>query len=44
VQTVGDLAAMPESTLVSALGRAHGEHLHALAWNVDARPIEPDRI
>ena len=25
------------------VGRAHGEHLHALAWNRDDRAVEPDR-
>jgi len=44
VATIGDLAALSEETLVSTLGRAHGEHLHALAWNVDDRPVEPERI
>jgi DNA polymerase IV len=43
VRTVGDLAAIPEATLVSALGKAHGAHLHALAWNRDAREVEPDQ-
>jgi DNA polymerase-4 len=43
VTTVGDLAGVPESTLVSALGRAHGEHLHRLAHAVDDRAVEPDR-
>jgi hypothetical protein len=43
VATVGDLAAVPEATLVSALGNAHGRHLHALAWNRDQRDVEPAR-
>lgn len=43
VVTVGDLAALPETTLVHALGVAHGEHLHALAWNRDGRAVEPGR-
>jgi DNA polymerase-4 len=43
VRTVGDLAALPEATLVTALGRGHGTHLHALAWNRDERPVEPVR-
>jgi DNA polymerase-4 len=43
VRTIGDLAALPEDTLVHALGEAHGRHLHALAWNRDDRAVEPDR-
>ena len=43
VRTVGDLAALPETTVVHALGDAHGRHLHALAWARDDRPVEPDR-
>jgi DNA polymerase-4 len=42
VRTVGDLAAQPEDTLVATLGNAQGHHLHALAWNRDDRPVEPD--
>ena len=41
VETVGDLAAIPEATLVRTLGSAAGRHLHALAWNRDPRPVEP---
>jgi DNA polymerase-4 len=44
VQTVGDLAQLPESTLVRALGASAGAHLHALAWNRDDRAVEPDRV
>ena len=43
VRTVGDLAAMPRESVVNALGRANGSHLHALAHAVDNRPVEPDR-
>jgi DNA polymerase-4 len=43
VRTVGDLAAVPVEKLVGEVGRAHGEHLHALAWNRDERAVEPDR-
>ena len=44
VATVGELAALPEAALVSAVGGAHGRHLHALAWNRDDRPVEPSRV
>ena len=44
VRTIGDLAALPEETLVHSLGDAHGRHLHALAWNRDERPVEPERV
>jgi DNA polymerase-4 len=43
VQTIGDLAALPEETLVHTLGDALGRHLHALAWNRDDRVVEPER-
>ena len=43
VRTIGDLAALPEATLVSALGVAQGHHLHALAWNRDERRVAPGR-
>ena len=39
VTTVGDVADMPESTLVSLLGPGAGRHLHALARNRDPRPV-----
>ncbi len=43
VQTVADLAALPLVTLTTALGRASGTHLHALAQAIDDREVEPDR-
>ncbi|HZP31616.1 MAG TPA: DNA polymerase IV [Acidimicrobiia bacterium] len=43
VRTVGDLAAVPVDKLVREVGRSHGEHLHALAWNRDERRVEPER-
>ncbi|TDE33558.1 DNA polymerase IV [Actinomadura sp. 6K520] len=39
VTTVGDVADMPESTLVSLLGPGAGGHLHDLARNRDPRPV-----
>jgi DNA polymerase-4 len=41
VVTIGDLAAVPEETLVHSLGPAAGRQLHALAWNRDPRRVEP---
>jgi DNA polymerase-4 len=43
VFTVGEVAAMSETALVSILGRATGRQLHALAHNRDPRPVEPRR-
>jgi DNA polymerase-4 len=43
VRTVGDLAAIPEDTLVRRLGRASGLHLAALARGEDPSPVTPDR-
>lgn len=43
VRTIGELSALPEERLVSALGNAAGHHLHDLAWNRDERPVEPER-
>ena len=43
VATVGEVAAMSETALVSILGRATGRQLYALAHNRDPRPVEPRR-
>lgn len=43
VKTVGDLAVVPREALVGAVGKAHGEHLYALAHNVDDRDVVPTR-
>jgi DNA polymerase-4 len=43
VETVGDLAGIPETALVRALGASAGGHLHALSLNRDERAVEPDR-
>ena len=37
--TVGEVARVPASVLVAILGPAAGHHLHALAHNLDPRPI-----
>lgn len=42
VRTVGDLAALPEATVVGALGRGAGSHLHRLAHAVDDREVVAD--
>jgi DNA polymerase IV len=39
ISSVGEVAALPESVLVSVLGPALGRHLHALAHNRDPRPV-----
>jgi DNA polymerase IV len=41
--TVGQVAELDETTLVSMLGRASGRHLHALAHNRDPRPVQARR-
>jgi DNA polymerase-4 len=43
ITTVGEVAALSEDALVSALGRAAGRQLHALAHNRDPRPVQPRR-
>jgi DNA polymerase-4 len=43
VKTVGEVAGLDRSHLVSLLGRAWGHHLHALANNLDPRPVETGR-
>ncbi|MCO5317776.1 MAG: DNA polymerase IV [Microthrixaceae bacterium] len=39
VHTVGELAAVPQRTLQSWIGRAAGAQLHALSHNRDPRPV-----
>jgi DNA polymerase-4 len=41
--SVGEVAQLAESTLVSILGRAAGRHLHALAHNRDPRRVDTGR-
>ena len=43
LRTVGQVAALDEPLLVHLLGQASGRHLHALAHNRDARPVQPGR-
>jgi len=43
ITTVGQVACLRESTLVSLLGRASGRHLHALAHNRDPRRVDARR-
>jgi DNA polymerase IV len=43
IGTVGDVAELPETALVSILGPAAGRHLHALAHNRDPRPVQVGR-
>jgi DNA polymerase IV len=43
VTIVGEVAALGEGSLVEAIGRAAGRHLHALAHNRDPRPVHPGR-
>jgi DNA polymerase IV len=43
IRTVGEVARLPEASLVSMLGRAAGRQLHALARGRDLRPVHPGR-
>jgi DNA polymerase-4 len=43
IDTVGQVARLPEAALVSMLGQASGRHLHALAHNRDSRPVRAGR-
>ena len=43
VETVGDLAALSEITLVGAVGASNGQHLYALSHAQDDRPVEVER-
>jgi DNA polymerase IV len=43
ITTVRQVAFLPESILVSMLGQASGRHLHALAHNLDPRPVHRRR-
>lgn len=41
VETVGDLAAVPEATLIKSIGPSHGRSLTLLAAGIDNRPVQP---
>src|SRR5207248_2781357 len=43
ISTVGEVARLPETVLVTILGRASGRHLYALAHNRDPRPVQVRR-
>ena len=43
ISTVGQVAQLAETALVSMLGQASGRHLHALAHNHDPRPVQVGR-
>jgi len=43
ITTVGDVAQLGETALISILGRGGGRHLHALAHNRDPRPVQVGR-
>jgi DNA polymerase-4 len=42
VETIGDIADLPEPALVQAVGPTTGRHLHDLARGIDPRPVVPD--
>lgn len=44
VETIGDIAALPVSSLRSALGATAGSRLFDLARGIDARRVEPDSV
>ena len=44
VESVGDLASLPESAVVAALGAAVGRQLHRLANGIDDRPVVVNRM
>lgn len=43
LRTVGQVARLDEAALIAILGRATGRDVHALARNVDRRPVQANR-
>ncbi len=43
ITTVRQIALLPEPVLVAMLGQAAGRHIHALAHNLDPRPVQHRR-
>ena len=43
LRTVGQVAQLDETALIALLGTASGRHVHALAHNIDRRPVQADR-
>jgi DNA polymerase IV len=43
ISTVGEVARLDEGLLIALVGRAQGRQLHALARNLDPRPVEKRR-
>ncbi|HEV2786464.1 MAG TPA: DNA polymerase IV [Solirubrobacteraceae bacterium] len=43
LRTVGQVAQLDEATLIAILGTASGRHVHALAHNIDRRPVQAGR-
>jgi DNA polymerase-4 len=43
LRTVGQLARLDEATLMSILGKGSGRHVHALAHNIDLRPVQANK-
>jgi nucleotidyltransferase/DNA polymerase involved in DNA repair len=43
LRTVAQLAQLGEAALMELLGKASGRHVHALAHNIDLRPVQPNR-
>ncbi|KGM11285.1 DNA polymerase IV [Cellulomonas bogoriensis] len=44
IRTVAELARTDVAVVRRAVGNATGDHLHALAWGVDPRPVVPGRV